>query len=208
MPRVADEDRKARPYAARKSPEERREQLLDAALRVIVRDGIHKVSMDTVSKEAGVTRPVIYGVFTDTNDLLRASLAREEAAVIAQLSAIMPTVGEGKPGTAALIFLEGFLTAVLEAPDRWRAVFALVDSSTPAYRKRVERGRRVLISVFEELVRWAAIEDLDQDTDVELYARALFALVWDAGRTVLAEPDQFPPERITKFARRLLRRLP
>jgi AcrR family transcriptional regulator len=190
------------------SPAERREQLLDAALRIIVRDGIHKVSMDTVSKEAGVTRPVIYGVFSDTNDLLRASLAREEAAVIAQISAIMPTVGQGKPGAAALLFLEGFLAAVLEAPERWRAVFSLVDSSAPAFRKRVERGRRVLISVLEELVRWAAIEDADPDTDVELYARALLALIWDAGRIVLTEPDQFPPERITKFARKLLKRLP
>ncbi|CAM3729903.1 TetR/AcrR family transcriptional regulator [Smaragdicoccus niigatensis] len=203
MPRVPDEDRKARPYAPRKSPEERREQLLDAALRVTVRDGIHKVSMDTVSKEAGVTRPVIYGVFTDTNDLLSAFLAREETAVIAQMSPILPTVGDEDPGAAVLIFLERFLMAVQEAPARWRAVFALVDSTAAAFRERVERGRRVLISVLEDLLR---IEDPDEDT--ELYARAILALMWDAGRTVLAEPDQFPPERITTFARKLLQRLP
>lgn len=35
------------------APEERREQLLDAVLRVIVSQAVHKVSMDSVAKEAG-----------------------------------------------------------------------------------------------------------------------------------------------------------
>lgn len=201
-------ERRSRPYARRMGPEERREQLLDAALRIIVREGIHKVSMDSVAKEAGVTRPVVYTQFDDTNALQRASLDREEKAVLQQISAILPNVGEGRPAEAALKFFDGFLQAVLEAPDRWRAVFTLVDSSTPLFRKRVESGRDALIAAIEELVHWAEREDPDSDTDVELYARALFALIWDAGRTILAEPDKFPPERITAFARKLLKQLP
>lgn len=198
--------RRNRPYAPRMAPDERREHLLDAALQIIVRDGIHKVSIDSVAKEAGVTRPVVYTHFDDANALLRASLDREERAVLAQLADIAPTPGIGDPAEAALAFLDGFLRAVLAAPDRWRAVFALVDSSTPAYRKRVERGRQLLISLFEELVRWAASDGLDPETDVAMLARALYALVWDAGRTVLAEPGAFPPDRIMKFARQVVRR--
>ena len=183
---------------------------LDAALQIIVRDGIHKVSMDSVAKEAGVTRPVVYSQFDDTNALLRASLDREESAVIQQLSAIMPTVGVGKPGATALKFLEGFLDAVLGAPDRWRAVFRTRRQQyARRFRKRLESGRRTLIAVIEELVRWAEARGIpDSDTDVELYARALYALIWDAGRTVLAEPEKFPPERILAFAGKLLKRLP
>ena len=197
---------RSRPYAPRMAPSDRREQLLDAALQIIVRDGIHKVSIDTVAREARVTRPVVYGVFADTNALLRASLDREERAILAQLAQIVPTPGEGRPADAALAFLDGFLRAVLAAPDRWRAVFALVDSTTPAYRKRVERGRQMLIGVFEQLVRWAAADGLDPRTDVEMLARALYALVWDAGRTVLAEPKDFPPDRVLAFARATLAR--
>ena len=193
-------ERRNRPYAPRMAPDQRRDQLLDAALRIIVRDGIHRVSIDTVAREAGVTRPVVYGLFDDTNALLRASLDREERAILAQLAEITPAPGGGDPAAAALAFLDGFLRAVLAAPDRWRAAFALVDSSTPTYRKRVERGRRALIAVFEDLVRWGASDGLDPDTDVEMLARTLYAVVWDAGRTVLAEPKAFPPDRIMRFA--------
>ena len=38
-------------------------QLLDAALEVIARDGYAGVSIDAIAREAGVTRPVVYGVF-------------------------------------------------------------------------------------------------------------------------------------------------
>ena len=43
--------------------EVRREQLLDAAIRVIVREGYDGVSVEAIAREAGVTRPVVYGAF-------------------------------------------------------------------------------------------------------------------------------------------------
>ena len=101
----------------------------------------------------------------------------------------------------SLDLFDGFLRAVTEQPDRWRAAFTLVDSSTPVFRKRVERGQRELVRILEELVRRAV---RDQDTDVELLARTLQALLWSAGRLVLAEPDRFPADRITAFAEHLI----
>ncbi|RZI90634.1 MAG: TetR/AcrR family transcriptional regulator, partial [Microbacterium sp.] len=52
-----------RPYAARVSVDVRRDQLMDAALTILVRDGYQAVSIESIAKEAGVTRPVVYGVF-------------------------------------------------------------------------------------------------------------------------------------------------
>ena len=34
-----------------------------------------------------------------------------------------------------------------------------------------------------------------------MLARALLAVLWDAGRLVLSDPESFPPERIVAFAR-------
>ncbi|MFB6723967.1 TetR/AcrR family transcriptional regulator [Kribbella sp. NPDC056345] len=192
--------RPKRPYAPRMAPEQRREQLLDAVLRVIVTEGVHKVSMDSVAKEAGVTRPVVYGHFTDSNALLRASLEREQAGALEQLLAVLPSSRDIPPGEAAVQSLAKFLAAVQAAPDRWRAIFSLADSSTPAFRARVEAGRQLVIAAFEELVHWGVREGLDPGTDVEMLARGLFAVFWDAGRLVLAEPDAFPAERIVAFA--------
>lgn len=199
-------ERPKRAYAPRMAPEERREQILDAVLQVVVKQGVHKVSMDSVAKEAGVARPVLYGHFADSNALLRASLEREEAAALAQLADVIPEPGGDSPARAALTALSRFLTAVTDAPDRWRAVLVLVDSSTPTFRRHLERAQRMLVGALEDLVRWAATEGLDEDTDIELLARTLLAIMWDSARLVLAQPDQFPPERILAFAQRTIDR--
>ncbi len=53
---------------------ERRAQLLAVARRVFGKAGFHSVSMDTVAKEAGVTKPILYDHFTSKKDLYLALL--------------------------------------------------------------------------------------------------------------------------------------
>src|SRR5436305_1045996 len=79
-----------RPYTPRLPVEQRREQLLDAALRVIGRDGYSGVSIDAIAREAGVTRPVVYGAFERLEPLLYALLDRSEQRALAQLMAALP----------------------------------------------------------------------------------------------------------------------
>lgn len=189
-----------RAYAPRMSPEDRREQILDAALRVIVEQGIHKVSIDSVAKIAEITRPVVYGHFEDSDALLRASLDREEQRALAQWALVMPAIGSGSPSETALIGFRNFLDAVEASPDLWRAVFVLVDSSTPAFRRRLERGRELALQALEALVTWAVAEGLDPDTDVALTARMLLPMMWESGRLVLAESEKYPKDRLVWFA--------
>lgn len=202
VPVTGTEVRRNRPYAPRMAPDERREQLLDAVLQVVVDQGVHKVTMDSVARQAGVTRPVVYGLFEDANHLLRASLEREEQAALAQLAHVMPTADVADPRTAVIATLEGFTSAVSDNPDRWRAIFTLVDSSTPVFRARLERAQRAFVATLEQLCR-AAVRDAD--TDVEVLARMLYHLLWGAGRLVVAEPERFTPERITAFADSFIR---
>src|SRR5690242_13726806 len=58
-----DAARGRRRYAPRMAPEQRREQLLDAALSVILEQGYSGVSIEAIARAAGVTRPVIYDHF-------------------------------------------------------------------------------------------------------------------------------------------------
>lgn len=201
-------ERRNRAYAPRMAPEDRREQLLDAVLRVIVEQGVHKVSIDTVAREAGVSRPVIYGLFDDSEDLLRASLDREETAALAQLGESMPSAATRDPARALSESLEKFLAAVQAAPDRWRAVFTLVDSSTPAFRRRLESGRRAFIAALETFVRETARAERRQSVDIEMTARIIYALVWDAGRLLLAAPETFSAQRICEFNEAMFRAIP
>lgn len=200
-------ERRNRAYAPRMAPEQRREQLLDAVLRVIVEQGVHKVSIDTVAKEAGVSRPVVYGHFDDSDQLLRACLDREENAALTQLANVVPLLTQD-PIHAMTESLEVFLTAVLAAPNRWRAVFQLADSSTPTFRRRLEHGRQALIAALTDFVRAATPPDRLPAVDVDLTARTMYALFWEAGRLVLAEPKSFPPQRIRDYADLLIPALP
>src|SRR5436305_10498973 len=128
--------RRNRPYAPRLTPEQRREQLLDIVLDVIDTDGVGAVSMDAVARRAGVTRPVVYGQFHDANDLLRASLDREEERALAQILEAMPAPGDDVSGAFHHLF-DACLSAVTEAPQRWRSIFLIADSFTPTLHRRV-----------------------------------------------------------------------
>jgi AcrR family transcriptional regulator len=56
----------------------RREELVDAADRVVRREGV-KVSVALIAKEAGVTKPIIYRHFADLDELYQALAARYKA---------------------------------------------------------------------------------------------------------------------------------
>jgi hypothetical protein len=54
-------------------------------------------------------------------------------------------------------------------------------------------------------VRWALERpELPDDLDVELTARAIRVLSEDAGRTLLTDPESYPPERYELFVRQVL----
>ena len=80
-----------RRYAPRMAPEKRREQLIDAALNVIVEQGYEGVSIESIARTAGVTRPVIYDHFSNLGRLLQALIEREEAYALAQLEEVVPS---------------------------------------------------------------------------------------------------------------------
>src|SRR5437763_16952840 len=90
--------RARRPYAPRMPPEQRREQLLDAALSVIVEQGYGGVSIEAIARAAGVTRPVVYDHFPNLARLLHAVVEREEQYSLGELDAVVPDPPvEGEP---------------------------------------------------------------------------------------------------------------
>src|SRR5579862_6560196 len=89
--RAADTGAKARRrYAARMPPEQRREQLIDAALSVILDQGYGGVSIEAIARAAGVTRPVVYDHFPNLGQLLWTLVQREERYSLGQLAEVVP----------------------------------------------------------------------------------------------------------------------
>src|SRR5690348_1441791 len=122
----ADEmPRKRRPYASRLPADERREQLLDAALRVAAASGVQDVNMESVARAAGVTKPVVYNAFPNSDALLDALLAREQSRAMRQVQATIPEdLDLTDPVTAASVGISSYLAAVRANPDTWTVLLA------------------------------------------------------------------------------------
>jgi len=66
-----------RTRASRLSREGRREQILDSAKALILKDGLSRCTLEAVAIEAGISKALIYRHFSAVEDLLRALLSRE-----------------------------------------------------------------------------------------------------------------------------------
>jgi AcrR family transcriptional regulator len=188
--------RRNRPYAPRLSPEQRREQLLDLVLEIVDAEGVRGVSMDAVARRAGVTRPVVYSHFTDTNHILRSSLDRETQRALAQLDDAMPRQGDEDLAASFHHLFDTYLRAVVEAPERWRAIFLINDSGTPTFLRRVARIRARIVREFEVALDQSCTPGRDADSG--LLAHHLVAVLWESGRLLLVSPKEFTHERLLR----------
>ncbi|WP_145726097.1 TetR/AcrR family transcriptional regulator [Nocardioides sp. J9] len=196
---MSPQPRKRRPYAARMPMEERRTQLLDAALRVIDRDGYDGVSIDAIAKEAGVTRPVVYGAFDGLGALLLTLLDRQQARAVGQLFAALPSGESTDPVEVVEQACPALHRMLLDDPVTWRAILRSPANVPDAVRSRIE-GDRQRVRDFVEGVVTAV---LGEEVDAEVVAHGIIALLEHFGRLVLEDPQRYDAARLTATARSL-----
>ncbi|MCA1843781.1 MAG: TetR/AcrR family transcriptional regulator; helix-turn-helix transcriptional regulator, partial [Actinobacteria bacterium] len=92
----------------------RREELLEAAVACIRREGAG-ASMDQIAAEAGVTKPVVYRFFRDKGDLYEAIATRYVEAVATELRAAWG--GAGEPRELLRSGIDTYLRLVEEEPE-------------------------------------------------------------------------------------------
>jgi AcrR family transcriptional regulator len=198
--------RTRRPYAPRLPPEQRREQLIDAALGLILELGYAGVSIEAIARVAGVTRPVVYDHFPNLGRLLHALVEREEQYALAQLEAVVPgDPGELSPTELLSRSVERFLAAVKERPATWRLILLPLEGTPSIIREQVETNRAWMQDRIADLVRKVAERpDFPIDIDIELAAISIRHLGEEAGRAFLTDPERFTVERYKSFVESVL----
>jgi AcrR family transcriptional regulator len=182
-------------------PAQRREQLLDAGLSVILEQGYARVSIEAIARAAGVTRPVVYDHFRDLERLLHALVLREEAYAIDQLEQVVPE----EPGELHLpellaLGMRRFLDAVLTRPATWRIILLPLDGTPELVREHVEMNRQRTDERIARLVgRALERPGLARCIDLELTAKTIRHFGEEAGRMALTDPERFSPERYERF---------
>ena len=185
---------------------ERREQLLDMTLDLVVERGFHAVTIEAVAQAAGVTRPIVYKQFTDLPGLVRALIDREEDRAISQLARAIPDIpGDRDPDELLVEGLQRYLEAVHEAPKTWRLILLPPEGVPAVFHERTNRTRRNVLRQLEKLVAWG-IERRGgpKELDSELFARLLMEMAEDSARLLLTQPQKFTIDRIVEFARTLM----
>jgi AcrR family transcriptional regulator len=191
-------------------PGQRREQLIDAALSVILEHGYGGVSIEAVAREAGVTRPVVYDHFPNLPRLIHALVEREEHYSLEQLDQVVPPLpnerDETDPGEVLAGAVRRFLDAVTERPATWRLILLPLEGTPALVRDHVEINRARIVERIEAFVQWSIDQgQLPAELDAELASRAIRDLGEEAGRTVLTDPERFSPDRYERFVRSVLK---
>lgn len=98
----------------------RREALIDAAVRVVRREG-PDLSVEDVAREVGVTRPILYRYFGDRRGLHLAIAQRFAARLVAALDE--PLARSGPPRQVFAATVDAYLAFVEDDADVYRFLF-------------------------------------------------------------------------------------
>jgi AcrR family transcriptional regulator len=97
--------------------ERRRRELLEAADRVVLRDG-PEASMNAIAAEAGITKPILYRHFGDKGGLYRALAERHTDALLATLRTALDLPNDRRGRVEAT--LHAYLHAIESNPQVYR----------------------------------------------------------------------------------------
>ncbi|MEH2361270.1 TetR/AcrR family transcriptional regulator [Nostoc sp.] len=131
----------------------KQEQILQGAIRVFLKEGYAKTSMDRVSAEAGVSKQTIYSHFQDKEGLFKALIERLTLACFQSI--FCTEILHGEPAILLRQVAEIYLTKVADNPDYLALLRLIITESQnfPELAKLytqtvVQRGRQMLSQYF------------------------------------------------------------
>jgi AcrR family transcriptional regulator len=181
---------------------DRRIEVVNAAWRVIVREGLDRASMRAIAQELGSSTGVVTHYFRDKEDLILFALERVFENVLEDMKVCI----KGRQGIDRLEQM--ILTALpinISDKDDWKVWVAFLGYSigrehlVQEHRKRYDFLRQI---ISQELAELQASNLIRAGLDLALEANALIALVDGIGTGVVICPEQFSAEQQQYLVRR------
>lgn len=156
----------------------RREQLLNAADRVIQREG-PSASMNAIAAEAGITKPILYRHFGDRNGLIRALTDRHTGGLLASIRAALNEPRDRRDRVEHV--LDTYLAAIESRPH----VYRLLTHPEPGDPTGAGQALAPALRQIAEEISRAIREQIDLGTDgpivAEAWGRSITGMVLAAG---------------------------
>lgn len=185
--------------------ERRRKELLEAADRVVLRDG-PGASMNAIAAEAGITKPILYRHFRDKEGLYRALAERHTVALLSSLRDALDAPAERRPRVEAT--LDTYLAIIEARPQVYRFLMHPSEAGTGGERG-FDVGRHsapLLRRLGEELAKVIAERvDLgpDGDEQARVWGHGIVGMMYAAGDWWLRE-QPFPRAQLVRHLADLL----
>jgi AcrR family transcriptional regulator len=165
------------PRKAKGRGEERRQEILDAALGLFSKRGLYGVSTREIAAEVGISQPALYAYFRSSDDI---------ASVLAQQAFhrlkewVESALVQSAPGVPLMRRLcEGYIRFGLDNPDAYRMAFMLEKVHSSEHGR--EAGDRVLtagvdtFAVFRRNIDWLVANGLTYDGNPERLGQVMWA---------------------------------
>lgn len=146
---------------------QRRDALLDAALRCFVRSGMLAVGIEEIRREAGASPSSVYNLFANIGELTSAVLMRTFERLFSHL---VERVLRAKTAKQTVRFLvEAHIEWILENPDEGQFMYQATSLElAPSARDEIQRRKAELLAPIEEhiapfvrrgsLPRWSVLQ--------------------------------------------------
>jgi len=191
----------SRTRAQRLSPEARRAQLLDCAIKVLARRGLGKGGHGEIAREAGVSVPTVFAYFRTREQLVAEVLA--EIVRIYEDMADRHYRGDVPAPRALLSFSFAFAASVDERPDAAKVLLewssAVREEIWPLFLQFHSAMARKLQGMIE---RGQLEGSIEREIDAE---NAALMMIGSAHLIVQMKFSRFAPERLQRFLLAMLR---
>lgn len=148
-------------------PPSRRDDLIDAAMRVFYKHGFHASSLDDIQKEGGISRPTLYNHFKSKDELIVAAMRRRDEIFRNRLMKFVDSNAKSPRDRIAAVFdfheewFNGnefcgcmFINAAAE--------FSVADSEP---RRLASDHKRAIVRYLRELCEAARIENAEETAE-------------------------------------------
>ncbi|MEU6697931.1 TetR/AcrR family transcriptional regulator [Pseudonocardia sp. NPDC046786] len=174
---MPQEQRDVKPDARTQRREQRRSEMVDAAVEAVREHG-PGVSVAQIAAAAGITKPVLYRHFTDRADLQRAVGERAAEMLMERIYPVLAVEAEPIEHVAAVI--DAFLGGVEDEPQLYRFVVANPAEPAPGA-EIVEDVRGRIGALLATLIGERLRADGRDSGGAEVWALGLIGLVQAAG---------------------------
>ncbi|MBA4865247.1 TetR/AcrR family transcriptional regulator [Streptomyces sp. PSKA54] len=156
-----------------RSADQRRRELLEAADRVVLRDG-PGASMNAIAAEAGITKPILYRHFGDKGGLYAALAKRHTDALLDSLRAALDAPAERRERVEST--LDTYLAAIEARPQVYRFLMHPAEGGTSGEGFDVGRHSAPLLRRLGEELATVIAERVDIGPESQQLAR-----IWGHG---------------------------